>query len=150
LFIVVEGFWCNAPFAFYFLCGLLLSTGWTCGRTLPCVFTCIFFSVLVLWIFKEALVLVFWIFQNQRTISSSSLKESELKNCQSQLFQNTYRRCGFHERTNNEPVVFWLVIWFFHSLRTAKPGPGLWFFENHGYESYEPLWQLLGGLFLCF
>jgi hypothetical protein len=27
LFIVVEGFWCNAPFAFYFLGGLLLSTG---------------------------------------------------------------------------------------------------------------------------
>jgi hypothetical protein len=53
LFIVVEGFWCYAPFPFYFLGGLLLSTGWTCGRTLPYLFTCIFFSVVCFFEFSK-------------------------------------------------------------------------------------------------
>jgi hypothetical protein len=46
----------------------------------------------------------------QRSTGSGILNIAESENHQFQLFQNTYRRCGFHERTNKEPVVFWLVI----------------------------------------
>jgi hypothetical protein len=74
LFIVVEGFWCNAPFAFYFLGGLLVSTGWTCGRTLPYLFTCMFFSVM-------------WFLEFQRSTGFGILNISESENHQFQSFK---------------------------------------------------------------
>jgi hypothetical protein len=75
LLIVVEGFWCYAPFAFYFLGGMLLSTGWTCGVGLSPICSPAFFSV-------PCSSLNF-----QRSTGSGILNISESENHQFQFFK---------------------------------------------------------------
>jgi hypothetical protein len=55
-------------------------------------------------------------FQNQRTTNSGSLKKSEWKNCQSQLFQKPESSCGFHEELEKKSFVLWPVICFFKKI----------------------------------
>lgn len=58
---------------------------------------------------NEPPVLIFLMSQHQRTINFRSLKTKiRIKmNCGFPLFQKPSKACDFHERTSEEPTIFW-------------------------------------------
>ncbi len=83
----------------------------------------------VLWSFKESSVW-FFKFQNQRTNSSSSLKNIQNQRIvHSSCFKKPDRMDGLHERTGKELMILWPVLWLFKQ------------FENHYYTPKPFIWK---------
>jgi hypothetical protein len=82
----------------------------------------------------------FWFinyFRIRELLDSRSLKNSESNNHWSWIFQKPQRTSGSQERTGNEQVDLWSVIWFFKKLRpmVIYQNQVFDFFENHSYKS---------------
>ncbi len=67
--------------------------------------------------YKEPLVSAFKTFQRQRTISSRSSKKIRIKELPVPIISKPQRTSSFHERSSEELVVLWAVI-FLKMLRT--------------------------------
>jgi hypothetical protein len=62
-------------------------------------------------------------------------KKSESKNRRPKLSPKHERTCDFHERTDKDSAVFWLVLSIFLRIMVIYQNRVFDFFEDCGYES---------------
>lgn len=95
----------------------------------------------VLWMFKEPLVLVLWTSQNERITGFTSLKrKTESKNHWFSLSQKPQRTDDFLEGTDREPVILWLFMKFWEPQSYTKTN----YFERNWELEGKWVYTLMG------